>query len=74
MVGFPGETNVEFNDTLKLLDEIQFDFIEIYKYSPRPNTIAAEMPNQVTSKKVDKRYLMLQKKVLDHLKSGASHN
>jgi tRNA A37 methylthiotransferase MiaB len=71
MVGFPGETEAEFNDTLNLLDEIQFDFIEVYKYSPRPNTMAAEMPNQVTNKTANKRYFMLHKKVLGHLKSGA---
>jgi tRNA A37 methylthiotransferase MiaB len=74
MAGFPGETNVEFSDTLKLLDEIQFDFIEVYKYSPRPNTLASEMPNQVTNKIANKRYLILYKKVLDNLKSGARHN
>jgi len=74
MVGFPGEKDAEFDDTLSLIDEIQFDFFEIYKYSPRPNTMAAAMPNQVPSKIKNKRYLMLQKKVLDHLRPSACHN
>jgi len=71
MVGFPGETDSEFNDTLQLIDEIQFDFIEVYDYSPRPKTLAAKMPNQVTRRKVNKRYNILYLKVLDQLKSIA---
>jgi tRNA A37 methylthiotransferase MiaB len=73
MVGFPGETDTQFNDTLNLLDEIRFDFIEVYKYSPRPNTKAAEMPNQVLNKIANKRHFILNKKVLDLLKSDAWH-
>jgi ribosomal protein S12 methylthiotransferase len=74
MVGFPGETDAQFNDTLNLLNEIRFDFIEVYKYSPRANTRAAEMPNQVPNKIANKRYFILDKKVLDHLKSDPCHN
>lgn len=69
MVGFPGETNLEFNDTLKLIDEIQFDFIEVYKYSPRAKTLAAKMPNQVTKRIANKRYNILSLKALKQLKS-----
>ena len=74
MVGFPGETDSEFTDTVKLIDEIRFDFIETHVYSPRPNTLAAEMPNQVTRIKKRIRYTMLNQKVLDHVKAGAHPN
>jgi len=47
MVGFPGETDEDFQATLRLLDDLRFDFVEVYCFSPRPNTEAAAMPDQV---------------------------
>jgi len=70
MVGFPGETDSEFNDTLKLIDKIKFDFIEVYNYSRRAKTLAAKMPNQVAKRKANERYNILSLKVLDQLKSN----
>ena len=69
MVGFPGETDSEFNDTLRLVDEVRFDFIEVYNYSPRSKTLAAKLPNQVARKEKMKRYTVLVKKVLYDFKS-----
>ena len=40
IVGFPGETNKEFSDTLKLVEEFKFDKIHTAAYSPRPGTFA----------------------------------
>lgn len=74
MVGFPGETDSDFNDTLKLIDDIHFDFIEVYYYSPRAKTIAAKMPNQVPKKKAIKRYNTLFLKVLNQLKTRTHSN
>ena len=48
MVGFPGETQEEFNQTLKLIEDINFLKIHIFPYSIRPGTPAAEMENQIT--------------------------
>ena len=42
IVGFPGETQSDFDDTLALLDRAQFESIFSFKYSPRPNTLAAK--------------------------------
>ena len=42
IVGFPGETKKQFQDTAKLLKEIKFDMAYISEYSPRPGTLAAE--------------------------------
>ncbi|NCC50098.1 MAG: tRNA (N6-isopentenyl adenosine(37)-C2)-methylthiotransferase MiaB [Spartobacteria bacterium] len=43
IVGFPGETNEQFNDTVRLLEDIRFDKVHIAKYSERPGTPAAEL-------------------------------
>jgi len=42
IVGFPGETKKQFNDTVKLFKELEFDMAYISEYSPRPKTFAAE--------------------------------
>ena len=47
IVGFPGETEEEFNKTFEFLKEIKFYKMHIFKYSPREGTPAAKMPNQV---------------------------
>ncbi len=47
IVGFPGETDEEFEKTYKFLDEIKFYKMHIFKYSPRRGTVAEKLPNQV---------------------------
>ena len=47
IVGFPGETDEEFNKTYQFLKEIKFYKMHIFKYSPRKGTKAAVMPNQI---------------------------
>ena len=47
IVGFPGETDAQFRRTLELVEEIGFDQLNTAAYSPRPNTPAADWPNQV---------------------------
>jgi tRNA-2-methylthio-N6-dimethylallyladenosine synthase len=47
IVGFPGETDEDFQQTLDLLDEVQYDSLFCFKYSPRPNTAALAMTNVV---------------------------
>ena len=47
IVGFPGETEEQFEATLKLMEEVKFDQLNTAAYSPRPNTPAAKWPNQV---------------------------
>jgi tRNA-2-methylthio-N6-dimethylallyladenosine synthase len=50
IVGFPGETGDDFEQTLSLAREVQFDNAYIFKYSPRRDTPAAGMPDQVPLK------------------------
>ena len=47
IVGFPGETETDFEETLSLAREVEFDQAYIFKYSPRRDTPAAGMPDQV---------------------------
>ncbi|MGV0024237.1 tRNA (N6-isopentenyl adenosine(37)-C2)-methylthiotransferase MiaB [Phormidesmis priestleyi] len=48
IVGFPGETEAQFENTLKLVDEIGFDLVNTAAYSPRPGTPAAIWDNQLS--------------------------
>jgi len=47
MVGFPGETNAEFEATRQMIDDLPFTYLHVFTYSARPGTPAAEMRNQV---------------------------
>ena len=55
IVGFPGETEEEFNTTYEFLKEIAFYKMHIFKYSPRKGTKAAVMPNQIDGKVKEER-------------------
>jgi threonylcarbamoyladenosine tRNA methylthiotransferase MtaB len=47
MVGFPGETEYEFEETRRLIEDLPFTYLHVFTYSARPGTPAAEMTNQV---------------------------
>jgi tRNA-2-methylthio-N6-dimethylallyladenosine synthase len=47
IVGFPGETEAEFAETLDLLDEVGFDSVFSFKYSPRPNTPSLQLEDAI---------------------------
>lgn len=48
IVGFPGETDEDFEQTLSFVDKIQFSKIHVFKYSNRKGTVASKMKNQVS--------------------------
>lgn len=48
IVGFPGETEADFQATLKLVKDLEFDLSFVFIYSPRPGTPAANLPDDVT--------------------------
>ena len=50
IVGFPGETEQEFEETYKFLQKVNFTKTHIFKYSQRQGTVAAKMPNQINTK------------------------
>ena len=60
IVGFPGETNAEFEETLSLVDEVRYAQAFSFKYSPRPGTPAAEMDGFVPPEVTDERLQRLQ--------------
>ena len=55
IVGFPGETQAEFEQTLDLLREIRYTHLYAFKYSPRPNTPALRLPDEVPEEMKDRR-------------------
>lgn len=62
IVGFPGETEREFEETITLLEAAQFDGIFAFKYSPRPNTPALSMPDAIPEEEKSKRLAILQER------------
>jgi threonylcarbamoyladenosine tRNA methylthiotransferase MtaB len=55
MVGFPGETDEEFQNTLNLLKESALTYFHVFSYSKRKNTPAATMPNQIQPRVIKER-------------------
>ena len=47
MVGFPGETEAEFEATQRMIEDLPFTYLHVFTYSARPGTPAADMPQQV---------------------------
>jgi len=62
IVGFPGETESEFEETMQLLDEVQFDAIFGFKYSQRPNTAALKIQDKVPEEEITRRLSAVQEK------------
>jgi len=60
IVGFPGETDAEFEDTLSLVDAVGYAQAFSFKYSPRPGTPAADMADQIAPEVMDERLQRLQ--------------
>ncbi len=60
IVGFPGETDAEFEDTLRLVDAVGYAQCFSFKYSPRPGTPAAVMDGQIATEVMDERLQRLQ--------------
>ena len=56
IVGFPGETEADFESTLEVVEQAQFASAFTFQYSPRPGTPAADMPDQIPKQVVQQRY------------------
>ncbi|MCX6762580.1 MAG: tRNA (N6-isopentenyl adenosine(37)-C2)-methylthiotransferase MiaB [Candidatus Moranbacteria bacterium] len=59
IVGFPGETKKQFENTEKLLEKLKFDMAYIAQYSPRPQTLAWKLKNNVSKKEKERRKKVL---------------
>jgi tRNA-2-methylthio-N6-dimethylallyladenosine synthase len=59
IVGFPGETEADFGETLSLVRHVEFDNAFVFKYSPRRDTPAATMPDQLPQEVIEERHARL---------------
>jgi len=71
IVGFPGETQQDFQETINIINEVKFDESYSFIYSPRPNTTAAEMIDDVSLDEKKERLNILQSR-LNQLSFGYS--
>ncbi|UDG80343.1 tRNA (N6-isopentenyl adenosine(37)-C2)-methylthiotransferase MiaB [Candidatus Annandia pinicola] len=63
IIGFPGETKSDFEDTMKLINDINFDASFSFIYSPRPGTPASEFKDNVSLKEKKNRLYILQNRI-----------
>ena len=66
IVGFPGETEEEFQQTLSIVDAVGYASAYSFKYSPRPGTPAAAMDDQISREVMDDRLQRLQERINHH--------
>ncbi len=59
IVGFPGETEADLEETLSLLNIAQYDGVFAFQYSPRPNTLAQHMPDAISEEEKGRRLARL---------------
>ncbi|MBR1870389.1 MAG: tRNA (N6-isopentenyl adenosine(37)-C2)-methylthiotransferase MiaB [Kiritimatiellae bacterium] len=71
IVGYPGETEEDFEATRSLMEEAQFDNAFIFKYSPRPGTRSAALPDDVSKEEKERRNQVL---LADQEKRGLARN
>jgi tRNA-2-methylthio-N6-dimethylallyladenosine synthase len=62
IVGFPGETEAHFEETLSLLEAVRYDSLFSFKYSPRPNTPSLSMNDTIPEEEKSRRLAILQEK------------
>jgi len=62
IVGFPGETEADFEETLSLMDTVQYDGAFSFKYSPRPNTPALRLDDPIPEEEQGRRLALLQER------------
>lgn len=63
IVGFPGETDQDFEQTMNLIAQVNFDMSFSFIYSPRPGTPAADMPDDVSEEEKKQRLYLLQERI-----------
>jgi tRNA-2-methylthio-N6-dimethylallyladenosine synthase len=62
IVGFPGETERDFEETLDLIGSVEYDSMFIFKYSKRPNTAALQYEDQIPEEEKTRRLMVVQEK------------
>lgn len=69
IIGFPGETDEDFEATMNLIHEVGFDNSYSYIYSPRPGTPAAQLPDDVSAEVKKQRLAILQARILQNTRN-----
>jgi len=72
IVGFPGESKADFEETLTLLDEVRYDSLFSFKYSPRPNTPSLKLNDVIPEEEKSRRLAVLQDKQRE-IQSARNH-
>lgn len=62
IVGFPGETEADFNATIQLAEQVEYDSMFIFKYSKRPNTPALQYEDHIPEEEKTRRLMVLQER------------
>jgi tRNA-2-methylthio-N6-dimethylallyladenosine synthase len=62
IVGFPGETEQDFNETVRLAEQVEYDSMFIFKYSKRPNTSALQYEDHIPEEEKTRRLMILQER------------
>lgn len=68
MVGFPGETDADFDDTIDLLKQVNFDFVTCFPYSEHPRANSASLDDKVPAKVVEERIKMISRALENKVK------
>ena len=63
IIGFPGETEEDFEDSMKVLDEVSFNLVQAFAYSDRPGTAASKMDNHIPEAVIKKRLRKINRKI-----------
>jgi tRNA A37 methylthiotransferase MiaB len=64
IAGFPAETEADFQESMNLLDDIDFDYVEVYEFSARPGTVAEKIEPKVPDNIKRQRFLRLYRKAV----------
>ena len=67
MVGFPGETDADFYESIHLVKELTFWKVEVYRYQDRPETTAANLSDKISEKVIAKRVRTFKKETKSKL-------
>lgn len=59
IVGFPGETDAEFEETRRMVQDLPFSYLHVFRFSARPGTVAADLPDQVHPETITRRSAVL---------------
>ena len=73
MVGFPGETEFEFEETRRMIEELPFTYLHVFTFSARPGTPAANMPNQVPVRVARERNRILRELAAEKKRTFMQH-